>query len=95
MHNLKLVRNSMQLLEFASAFPLALWILNLIDARSIPIIGARFPSPRSVLEVYSALNARNTRSFNVPNARSHGCACQRTTIIVLSSLPIVGSKDYG
>lgn len=58
-------------------------ILNLIDARSIPIIGVRFPSSRSVLDA-RALNARNTRSLNVLNACGHGCACHCTTIIVLA-----------
>lgn len=48
--NLKLVCNSMQLLD---SVPVELPfgpILNLIDARSIPIIGVRFPSLRSVLD---------------------------------------------
>jgi len=68
-------------------------ILNLIDARSIPIIGARFPSSRSVLDVRLLMLA--TRVPLMSLTRSHERTCHRTTIIVLSALPIVGSRFYG
>lgn len=74
--NLKLVCNSMQLLDSAPELPFGP-ILNLIDAKSIPIIGVRFPSSRSVLDARLLMLATRVPLMSLMRAVTHVCATIR------------------